>query len=82
MLKELIGAIFGSQNERDIKKIKPIVEKINSLEPDIQKLSDDQLKAKTEEFRKKLWTNCYRKLLHVFVKLQEEPSGLGILMFK
>ena len=54
MLKELIGAIFGSQNERDIKRIKPIVEKINSLEPEIQKLSDDQLKAKTEEFRKRL----------------------------
>ncbi|WP_413854363.1 preprotein translocase subunit SecA [Candidatus Ruminimicrobium bovinum] len=54
MLKELIGAIFGSQNERDIKKIKPIVEKINSLEPDIQKLSDEQLKSKTEEFKKRL----------------------------
>ncbi len=54
MLKSILGAIFGSQNERDIKGITPIVEKINSLEPSIQKLSDDELKAKTEEFRKRL----------------------------
>ena len=43
MLKEIFGAIFGSQNERDIKKIKPVVDKINSLEPEIQKISNEQL---------------------------------------
>jgi preprotein translocase subunit SecA len=54
MLKSILGAIFGSQNERDIKAIKPIVEKINAFEPSIQKLSDDELKAKTAEFRARL----------------------------
>jgi len=54
MIKSILGAIFGSQNERDIKSIKPIVDKINSLEPSIQKLSDDELKAKTGEFRERL----------------------------
>jgi preprotein translocase subunit SecA len=54
MIKELIGAIFGSQNERDIKKIKPIVDQINALEPSIEKLSDEELKAKTQEFKKRL----------------------------
>ena len=54
MLKEIFGAIFGSQNERDIKKIKPVVDKINSLEPEIQKLSNEQLKSKTQEFRDRL----------------------------
>jgi preprotein translocase subunit SecA len=45
--------IFGS-NEREIAKIRPIVEKINSFEQAIVKLSDEELKAKTEEFRKRL----------------------------
>lgn len=45
--------IFGS-NEREIAKIKPIVEKINSLESDIIKLTDEELRAKTEEFKKRL----------------------------
>ncbi len=40
--------------ERDIKRMKPIVAKINTLEPDMQRLSDEQLRAKTDEFRKRL----------------------------
>ncbi|MDR3195799.1 MAG: preprotein translocase subunit SecA [Endomicrobium sp.] len=54
MLKSILGKIFGSQNERDIKSIKPIVEKVNSFEPSIKKLADEQLKAKTSEFRDRL----------------------------
>jgi preprotein translocase subunit SecA len=54
MLKSILGAIFGSQNERDIKAIKPIVEKINAFELSIKKLTDDELKAKTVEFRERL----------------------------
>lgn len=54
MLKEILGAIFGSQNERDIKKIRPVVDQINSLEPEIQKLSDEELKNKTLEFKERL----------------------------
>ncbi|MCL2390769.1 MAG: preprotein translocase subunit SecA, partial [Endomicrobia bacterium] len=54
MLKKILGAIFGSQNERDIKAILPIVQKVNALEPSIKKLSDDELKAKTAEFRERL----------------------------
>ena len=54
MIKEIFNAIFGSQNERDIKKIKPTVDKINSFEPAIQELSDEQLKSKTQEFRDRL----------------------------
>ncbi|MDR1086976.1 MAG: preprotein translocase subunit SecA [Endomicrobium sp.] len=54
MLKNILGKIFGSQNERDIKAIRPVVEKVNSLEASIKKLNDDELKAKTIEFRDKL----------------------------
>jgi len=54
MIKALMGAIFGSQNERDIKKIKPVADKINSFESQIEKLSDEELKLKTQEFKKRL----------------------------
>ncbi|GHT61884.1 protein translocase subunit SecA [Endomicrobiia bacterium] len=54
MLKGILGAIFGSQNERDIKAIKHIVEKVNSFEYSIKKLADGELKNKTVEFRERL----------------------------
>ncbi|MBR5505643.1 MAG: preprotein translocase subunit SecA, partial [Clostridia bacterium] len=53
MLK-LIEKIFGTYSSREIKRIMPLVRKINELEPDIQKLSDRELKAKTDEFRVRL----------------------------
>jgi len=54
MYKLIIQKIFGTQTERDIKKLRPYVAKINELEPQIKKLSDAQLKAKTAEFKEKL----------------------------
>ncbi|MBE7052843.1 MAG: preprotein translocase subunit SecA [Ruminococcaceae bacterium] len=46
--------IFGSYSDREIKRIKPIVEKINALESDFEKLSDTELKQKTDEFKLRL----------------------------
>ncbi len=46
--------LFGSENDRQVKTYNPKVEEINALEPEYQALSDDQLKAKTDEFRKQL----------------------------
>ena len=51
---KLITKIFGSKSEKDIKAIQPIVDQIKALGPEMEKLSDDQLKAKTEEFKKKI----------------------------
>ncbi len=53
MLKALITKVVGSRNERLIKRLQRDVEAINALEPEFQKLSDDELRAKTEEFRKR-----------------------------
>ncbi|MEK6732333.1 MAG: preprotein translocase subunit SecA, partial [Candidatus Omnitrophota bacterium] len=50
----VLSKIIGTQNEREIKRLKPLVEKINSFEPEVQKLSDAQLRLKTDEFRKRL----------------------------
>ena len=50
MLKFLINFLGGS-NEKKIKKILPIIDHINALEPEFEKLTDDELKAKTVEFK-------------------------------
>jgi preprotein translocase subunit SecA len=54
MIDKVLTTIFGSKHERDVKKMIPIVQKINSLEPEISILSDDGLRAKTAEFRDRL----------------------------
>ena len=46
--------IFGTENDRKLRRMRPMVEKINALEPDFQALSDDALKGKTAEFRERL----------------------------
>ncbi|MCL2873691.1 MAG: preprotein translocase subunit SecA [Defluviitaleaceae bacterium] len=50
----IFDKIFGSYSEKEIKRIRPIVEEVNSLESKISELSDDGLRAKTDEFRKRL----------------------------
>jgi len=54
MFKWLITKIFGTQNERDLKKLQPYIASIGAFEPEIQKLSDAQLQAKTAALREKL----------------------------
>ncbi len=50
----ILTKIIGTKNEREIKKLWTVVEKINSLEEEVKGLDDDNLKAKTDEFRKRL----------------------------
>ena len=50
----LLNKIFGSYSEKEVKRVMPIVEKINSLEDGISKLSDNELKNKTAEFKKRI----------------------------
>jgi len=54
MFFDALQKIFGSKNEREIKRLTPLVEAINRLEPELLKLSDAQLKTKTGEFRERL----------------------------
>ena len=54
MITNFLTKIFGSKNERELKKIQPIVEKVNALEPQIQAMSDEKLKAQTELFKERL----------------------------
>ena len=54
MINTLLGKVFGTKNEREIKRLMPRVAAINALEPAMQKLSDDELRAKTNEFRARI----------------------------
>jgi len=56
MVSNLLTKVFGSKNERELKKIQPVVEKINALEPRIQAMSDEELKAQTQRFKDRLNT--------------------------
>ncbi len=51
MVGQLLAKVFGTQNDRELKRLRPIVDRVNELEPATQALSDDQLRAKTAEFK-------------------------------
>ncbi len=54
MILNALTKVFGSKNERELKRLQPTVERINALEPEIQAMSDDQLKAQTQMFRARI----------------------------
>ena len=49
----MLKKIFGSVNDRYVKKLMKKVRQVNALEPAVEKLSDDELKAKTQEFKER-----------------------------
>src|ERR1700741_59477 len=51
MLQALLAKVVGTQNERELKRLRPVVGEVNAFEPAIQALSDEQLRAKTAEYR-------------------------------
>jgi preprotein translocase subunit SecA len=51
MLGQILAKVIGTQNEREIKRLRPLVAEIGALEPQVQALTDEQLRQKTEEFK-------------------------------
>jgi len=54
MIEKILAKVVGTQNDRELKKLRPLVEHINSLEASVQPLSDDALRGKTAEFKQRL----------------------------
>ena len=54
MFAGLARKLFGSANDRRVKSYRPRVDEINALEKELEKLSDDALRARTDEFKKQL----------------------------
>ncbi len=46
--------LFKTYSEKEVKRVRPLVDKINNLEPEMQKLSDQELRGKTDEFKERL----------------------------
>jgi preprotein translocase subunit SecA len=67
LINTLLGKVFGTKNERELKRLMPQVEAISALEPQMQQLSDDQLRAKTDEFRQ-----CIQQRL---ASIPDEPDA-------
>jgi preprotein translocase subunit SecA len=72
LINNVIAKVFGTSNERELKRIAPLVEQINALEPEMRQLSDEQLRAKTEEFRKHI-----RERVDVIEDVDEKDSELA-----
>jgi preprotein translocase subunit SecA len=60
LINQLLGKVFGTKNERVIKALTPNVQAINALEPEMQKLTDAELRAKTDEFRRRIQEHLSR----------------------
>ena len=73
MINTLLGKVFGTKNERVVKSLTPNVQAINALEPQISKLSDAELRAKTEEFRQRI----QERLGRVAKPMQTEIPAAG-----
>jgi preprotein translocase subunit SecA len=54
MLLNVLTKVFGSKNERELKRLQPLVERINALEPEFKAMRDDQLKALTPKFKERI----------------------------
>ncbi|HQR37182.1 MAG TPA: preprotein translocase subunit SecA [Blastocatellia bacterium] len=53
-INKLLAKVFGSSNEREVKRLRPLVEQVNAFEPEVKKLSDGELLRTTPEFRERL----------------------------
>ncbi len=56
MINSIFTKVFGTSNERAVKRMQPVLEQINSFEPALEALTDEQLRAKTAEFRERIAT--------------------------
>ncbi len=54
MINSILAKIFGTKHARDVKRMQPLISEINAYEPEVQGLSDEQLRAQTEVLRKRL----------------------------
>jgi len=72
LINTLLGKVFGTRNEREVKRMLPRVEAITALEPETRKLSDEQLRGKTDEFRARI----QERLGHIADEPDADPDRL------
>ena len=65
MLDTLLAKVFGTQNQRDLKSVQPLVAEINARETEIRALTDAELQAKTTAFREQIDQGASLSLIHI-----------------
>jgi preprotein translocase subunit SecA len=75
LIGKLLSKVIGTTNERELKRLWPIVGEVNVLEPQMQKLSDAELRAKTEEFRQRVRESIQRAAPNEVQAEEEETSS-------
>ena len=73
MINAVLAKVFGTKHERELKRMQPVVAEINAIEPEMKALSDEALRAKTAEFRRRLdeGTAVDDLLIEVFAAVRE-----------
>ncbi|MCU1284664.1 MAG: protein translocase subunit secA [Acidobacteriales bacterium] len=62
MIGSVLAKVFGTKNEREVKRIQPLVLRVNELEAETEKLSDEQLRLKTQEFKQRIQEHLQAEL--------------------
>ena len=79
MLIKLLTKVFGSRNDRTLRRMRKVVNIINAMEPEMEKLSDEELKGKTAEFRARLEKGeVLENLIPEAFAVVREPSGATV----
>jgi preprotein translocase subunit SecA len=79
LINQALAKVFGTSNERAVKRLLPTVEQINALEASMQVLSDEQLRAKTQEFRERIATRT-AAIADIEERIAEEKKVLDELL--
>jgi preprotein translocase subunit SecA len=77
LIGKTLAKVFGTSNERAVKRIRPLVEQINALEPEMQRLTDEQLRAKTAEFRARIKEHVKdveEEIAHLREEMKKSPE--------
>ena len=79
MLDTLLAKVVGTQNDRELKRLRPIVAEVNAFEPAITALSDDRLRGKTAELRQR-FANGETLVISGFLRNRDvrERANLGV----
>jgi len=75
LIGTIISKVIGTKNERELKRLWPMVGQVNAFEPEMQKLSDAELRAKTDEFRQRIRTAVQRAAPNEIDEIEEDRSG-------
>ncbi len=74
MFKKFVKAVFGTKQDRDMKRLQPIVDEVNTIFATLEELSEDELKNKTNEFRKLLGVTVRHSKVGEFVVPHQQPE--------